>query len=111
MEQKASVVFYYTSATASLAVRKAVQSTRFFLFNKAILYTEYDCHYDDGASPGHMIFSRVHWTMFPICFFGGKSDACITLDEIIPLISARGNWHGGVLFVLEFYIPLFMSIG
>ena len=49
-EQKASVVFYYTSASASLKVKKAVQSTRFFLFNKAIKFEEYDCHYDDGAS-------------------------------------------------------------
>lgn len=49
LEQKATVVFYSTSVSASLKVKKAVQSTRFFLFNKAIKYDEYDCHYDDGT--------------------------------------------------------------
>lgn len=52
LEQKATVVFYSTSVSASLKVKKAVQSTRFFLFNKAIKYEEYDCHYDDGTRLG-----------------------------------------------------------
>ena len=49
-EQKAKVEFYYTSSTASLLVKKAVQSTRFLLHNKAIKYEEYDCVYDDGTN-------------------------------------------------------------
>jgi len=45
-EQKAKVILFWTSATASLKIKKDIQEIRFLLAGKRVKWEEYDVCYD-----------------------------------------------------------------
>jgi len=47
-EQKAKIILYWSSATASLQIKKDIQSIRLLLAARRVKWEEYDVCYDDA---------------------------------------------------------------
>jgi len=47
-EQKAKVILYWTSATASLKIKKDIQEVRLLLAGRRVKWEEYDVCYDES---------------------------------------------------------------